>query len=1013
MVRSCYTLLGSTIRIRELVQNAKNLGFSSVALTDRNVMYGAASFAHACSEAGIKPLFGLELDVQIEADTVPFLLLAKTNTGFRNLMHLSSLYCCEEKPVPFEQFRDSLEGIFLIVYAEGGWFDSPMILENTEAISEKLSWLKEALPPFDVAMSFMEAPLWQKKNQNVRSVCRKMKIHTCALSKVFYLGRNDAVLIQMMECIKLQLFYPDSAHPAVNGRHMLSIPEMEALYPEDELQRTDEIAAMCHAEAIISTTSIPSFPVPAEVTSDQYLTKLCLAGLNKRLNGQMKEEYRQRLKYELDTIIRMHFSDYFLIVYDFIRYARKKGICVGPGRGSAAGSLVAYCLGITMIDPIRYGLLFERFLNPSRVTMPDIDTDIPDDRREEVIQYVAEKYGLNHTASIVTFNTFGAKQVLRDTGRALKIDQRDIDMLCRMIPNQVKITLREALVSNPKLKQVVAAEKRYRELFWFAMRLEGLPRHTSIHAAGIVLSGRPLEEVIPVMKQESGMMTSQFSAEYLEERGLIKMDFLGLRNLSMLASMEKKISEESPTFSLRTIPEWDAPTLKLFCKADTSGIFQFESEGMKRLLRQIQPGKFEDIVAAMALYRPASTDSIPTYIRNKQNPAEIRYPSRELVPVLEETYGVMVYQEQGMKTAQIAAGFSLADADRLRKAMSKKNEKELLAMKDSFVSGCRRNGYSKEQAEELFELVRRFGGYGFNKSHAVAYGRIAWESAFIKANYPLCFYSSLIDSTLGDSQKISQYVDELRRRGIRVERPDVNSSCSMCSAEESSIRLPISVIRGVGSHVADVIEQEQQKRPFTDFFDFIARISVCRVTRTVFESLIDAGALDSFHETRTTMREGLDEAIAYAELIRIDDSKGVQLNFDIVSKPSLMKRYDEKEEIREREMAVLGFTLGEHPIIDVRRKNGIMRDVLVNLKSEQGTVKGFGYADSYRTHQTKRGARMAFMHVNDETADLDLLIMPKQFEQYSANLRKGIYILFDGKMTDDGKCIVNTLKTVQ
>ena len=1013
MVRSCYTMLGSTIRVPELAARAKELGFTSVALTDRNVLHGAAAFSRACREAGIRPVYGMELDVSFENEVYPFLLLARTNRGFAGLMKLSTMVQCSGTPVTPEQLAENSEGISVIVYGVDGPVESAMLKEDRNEIIRRLTLLKAVIPSFDIAISYQDSQLWKLKNKVLKQCAGKLGIRTCAVNKTYYLNREDARLHQILSCIRMQRQLSDTSVPAVNGRHLLSPEELADLYDDlRDLQRTDEIAASCNADAVTEITMLPSFPTPAGLSSDQYLTRLCLAGLEKRMGGKAPSAYLSRLKYELDVITGMKFSDYFLIVYDFIRYARKNGIMVGPGRGSAAGSLVAYCLGITMVDPIRYGLLFERFLNPSRVSMPDIDTDIPDNRREEVIRYVRDMYGKDHTANIVTFNTLGAKQVLRDVGKVLGIGQRDIDMLCGMVPNQPKITLRKAL-ENKKLLTVVKADKRFGELFRISVRLEGLPRHTSIHAAGIILSGKPLGSVIPLMNGEDGMLTSQFPAEYLEERGLIKMDFLGLRNLSMISAMEEAIKINEPGFSVFSIPMDDSAAYDVFRNADTNGIFQFESEGMKTLLRKIRPQRFEDIVAAMALYRPASTDSIPVYLKNRSDPAGISYPSEALRPILEETYGVLVYQEQTMKIAQVAAGFSLAEADMLRKAMSKKKEEDMKAMQGKFLSGCLENGYKQDEAMDLFEHILKFGGYGFNKSHAVAYGMIAYQSAYLKARYPLIFYGSLIDSSVGDSAKISQYIDECRRRGIRVLAPDVNRSGSGCVSFEHSLQLPLSVIKGIGVHAAAEIIRERGEKPFTDFFDFTARVLLHRITKPMLESLIDAGALDCFTETRTTMRSGIDEAIAYSELIRIEENGQTVLAEGLVSRPQLVKRYDEKEDIREKEMNAMGFTLGANPIIELRSARGITDPPLIQLAGASGSVRGFAYVKNVRQHQTKNGQMMAFVRVNDETSDLSLLVMPSQYRSYASVLRRGIYVRFDGKMTDDGKCIVNSLQVVR
>ena len=1013
MVRSCFTMLGSTIRIQELVTSCKQAGYDAVALTDHNVMHGAAAFSHACAKEGIKPIYGLELDVLLEETTVPFLLLAKTNSGYCNLMRLSSKSQTEQKPVPFSFLCEHLDGLAIIVYGEGGWMETEMLNDDRNGILKKLQFFQQELQEFHVALSFQDASMWRIKNQLLKACCKSLRIPTVALNKIYYLRKDDDRIYHLLRCIRTQRTLNDSSQPVIHGRHLLSKEEMEALYDREDLNATDAIARECTATGETKPTSLPSFPVPEGLTSEQYLTRLCLAGLSKRLHtANPPQPYLNRLKYELDVINRMNFADYFLIVYDFIRYARKQGIYVGPGRGSAAGSLVSYCIGITMVDPLRYGLLFERFLNPDRVSMPDIDTDIPDDRRQEVIDYVKERYGSEHVANIVTFNTLGAKQVLRDLGKVMGIPSRDIDMLCRMVPGGSKTTLRQALQENYRLKEIVKAEERYKELFRNAARLEGLPRHTGVHPAGVILSSEPLGELLPLMNGEEGLMTSQFPAEYLEERGLIKMDFLSLRNLTMIDAMVKRIQETEPEFNILKIPETDLATFGVFCRGDTNGIFQFESEGMKLLLKQIRPDCFEDIVAAMALFRPASSDSIPMYLKNKQNPESIVYPSKELEPILKETYGILIYQEQTMRLSQIAAGFTPGQADQLRKAMSKKKEDELLNMKETFVKGCMKNGYENEKAEELFDLVLRFGGYGFNKSHAVAYGMIAWQTAYLKAHYPLIFYASLIDSLLGDSSRTGQYVDECRRRSIKVFGPDVSKSKANASEENGGIRLPLSAVKSVGEHAAASILQVRHEKPFEDFFDFVARVTAVRISKANIESLIDAGALDCFMENRATMKHGLDEAIRYGELVRIEENGQTVLDMSLVSKPVLVKMADSKEAMREKEMETLGFTLGAHPIAEVRARAGIHTPSLVSLVGTVGNISSFAYVASLRYHTTKRGERMAFLKLNDETADLDVMVMPRQLNQYGDVLRKGIYILFDGRMGEDGRCIVNNLRVV-
>ncbi|MBQ1355714.1 MAG: DNA polymerase III subunit alpha, partial [Solobacterium sp.] len=533
--------------------------------------------------------------------------------------------------------------------------------------------------------------------------------------------------------------------------------------------------------------------------------------------------------------------------------------------------------------------------------MPDIDTDIPDNRRQEVIDYVVRKYGRDHIANIITFGTLGAKQVIRDVGRVMNIPVRDTDMLAKMIPNTPRITLNEALQRSQRLTQIVGAEERYRKLFHYALRLEGLPRHASIHAAGIIMSSLSLEKVIPLTQLDEGMYTSQFTMEYLEERGLIKFDFLGLRNLSIIDEIVRKIQQNDPSFRLADIPLDDAKTYQLLSHVDTLGVFQLDSDGMKNLLRKIQPREFNDIVIVLALFRPASMKSIPLYLENRAHPENISYPSEELEPVLRETCGVMMYQEQAMLTARIAAGFSLARADVLRKAISKKKESELAGMRSDFIRGCVKNGYTEEKAEELFRLIDEFGGYGFNKSHAVAYALIAYQMAYLKSRYPMEFYTSLLDGVTGDDTKTMQYVTECRRRGIAVLYPDVNQSTEHYRAEGGAIRMPLTAVKSIGLRMTQDLISARSKQPFDDFIDFVARALTMKITRKMLENLIYAGALDAFGYNRTTMAAALDDAISYAELIRIEHNGVTTIDLGLVSRPAVVRRQDDRLQLAEME----------------------------------------------------------------------------------------------------------------
>ena len=1013
-VRSCYTLLDSTIRIPELVSTAKKYGYQSVALTDHHVMHGIARFLHECKKEGIHPIIGLEVDVFYHEQKVPFLLLAKNNKGYSNLMKLSSILCDEREYATYEELLQYCEHNFLIVYGEGGYFDAELISEDRTGITQKLAQMKSELPSFDIAISYEETSLWRSKNALLKALANAQGIHTVAVNKIYYLGQKDYESLKVLSAIKQGTTLKDKNVTPITGRYFLSIPEMEKIYDADDLQRADEIASECLCDGNLEKTGIPVYPLKDGITAEQYLPQLCLAGLKKRLNGVLKLVYVERLKHELQVIHQMGFEDYFLIVYDFIRYGRQKGIYIGPGRGSAAGSLVAYCLGITMVDPLQYNLLFERFLNAERVSMPDIDTDIPDIHRQEIIDYVYQKYGEQHIANIITFDTLAARAVLRDVGKAMDISKREIDMIVGLIPQTPKITLDKAYEQKEKLRVLLNASPQLMNYFNMAKQIEGLPKNKSIHAAGIVMSGKPIEEIIPTIQMSEGMKTTQFVGNYLEERGLIKMDFLGLKNLTTIDEIVQMIHKHNPDFHILSIPLNDARTYRLFAQADTIGVFQFESDGMRNLLRKMKPNCFEDIIAALALFRPGPKDQINVYLEGRKNPSSVVYPSKELEPILKETYGVTIYQEQVMLMAQIAAKFSLVKADILRKAISKKNEEELAGLRQEYVRGCKENGYSDQMASDLFDLAEKFAGYGFNKSHAVAYGLVAYQLAYLKANYPLEFYTSILNSVIGDSTKSAIYITECRRKHISIEAPDVNRSTDIYYHNGKSIILPLSIIKDVGTLAARTILDERNKSGnFSDYFDFVARVVLRKINRTQLERLISAGALDNFDLGRTTMLNTLDDAIKYAKLIQVPFGTQLSIDPQLVSKPVVIRMKDNQEELSENEKAALGFNLGEQPIVHLRQKLGITYPPLAELNSNRGLYRGFAYIQSVRQIRTRKGDLMCFLKLTDETGESDMAVMPNLYSQYSQYLVKGVYIQFYAKIQDEASFLANQIEIVR
>lgn len=1011
--RSCYTLLESTVRIDALARKSAEMGFSAAAITDRNVMFAVPSFIASCRRYGIKPLVGMECVCFYHEENVPFLLLAKDNIGYQNLIRLSSKISRSKGICTPDEMREAANHCFLIAYGEGGWLDAALVNQDFEEVSSRLQIMKSELPPFDIALSYQEAKLWHDRNAVLKRICSNFNIRTAALNKIYYLEENEAQDLRILSAIRQSAMLNDSRLSLNKGRFLADQQRMAQLYDADDLARTDEIAAQCTGDYVLKKAEMPLYQAKNNVPASEYLPALCAAGLKKRLNDKVPQAYGDRLKYELEIIQKMHFENYFLIVYDFIRYARSQSIYIGPGRGSAAGSLVAWCLGITQIDPLKYDLLFERFLNPERVSMPDIDTDIPDDRRQDVIDYVISKYGGEHVANIITFGTFGARQAIRDIAKVSGIPMRETEMITRLIGSKPGVTLESAYRTNKRLKQVVDASQSAKNLYQTAMRLEGLPRHMSTHAAGIVMTREQIEETVPTVQLNEGIRTVQYTMEHLEERGLIKMDFLGLRNLTIIDEIVRMIQKEDPSFSIMQIRLDDPAVYRTFQNADTAGVFQFESEGMKNLLKRMKPENYEDMTAALALYRPASAESIPNYIAAKADPSSVRYPLKQLEPVLKSTYGVMIFQEQAMLTAEIAAGFSLGRADVLRKAMSKKKDDQIQALRGEFMRGCASRGVNEQTAASLFELVSRFGGYGFNKSHAVAYGLVAYQSAYLKTHYPVYFYLALLNSVIGDEAKTSLYVDECRRKKIRVCSPNVNRSMSEYILDGDAVLLPLSAVREVGYHAAsEIIEEREKGGAFTDYFDFIARMLMHKMARSIFEKLIDAGALDCFEMGRNTMKGCLDEAISYGELVQVGSGSQMSIDLGLVSKPVPVRRKDDREEIAENEKNALGFCLGDQPIVLIRQANGIREPSLSAIKDTIGKVYGFAQIRSVHEHRTKYGEMMAFVKLADETGETDAAVMPKLYRRTAALLLRGTYIRFNGRISEEGRMILDDIIAV-
>lgn len=1013
-VRSAYSLLNGTMTVQKIVHQAKELGFESVALTDVNTMHGVMEFVLECKKVNIKPIIGLEISVSYSEYNFPLLCLAKNDLGYKALLKLSSLVNTESKIIDIQTVLEFQNNLFLILYSDHSLFDQSLLNGNDKDIEELARKLWRLLPNLILGISRQEDRFTSKQNQRLRTILNQLSVQTTACHRVYYAEAEEDENLRVLRAIDKQMLLSDKNLVKESFRYFLSDDEMLQLYGKEDCQMSDTIASQCDLKWESQKTYLPKFDTPKGISSSQYLTQLCLAGLEKRLEGNESiGAYRARLKSELDVIVSMQYEDYFLIVWDFIRFAKTQNIYVGPGRGSAAGSLVSYCLGITHVDPLKYDLLFERFLNPERISLPDIDTDFPDNRRDEVIQYVLNKYGKEHVAHISTFGTLAAKQVLRDVGRVMEISVRDLDSISKTIPNTLKITLAQAYNQSDRFRQLINSDERYQKLFKIASALEGLPRHISTHAAGIVMSSVNLSEVVPMIQIESDMLSTQFTMEYLESLGLIKMDFLGLRNLTIIDEVVQAIQKEKNiSLNILKVPLDDRKTLSLVHNVDTVGIFQLESEGMKNLLRQMKATRFEDIVATIALFRPGPMENIPEYINAKEKPSEIRYIVPELKPIVESTYGIMIYQEQIMQVAQKLAGFSLAKADLLRKAMSKKNANELTKLEQAFIQGCVKNNYPETIAKEIYNLIFKFANYGFNKSHSVAYAMISYQMAYLKANHPDYFFVALLNSVIGSEGKTFEYLQEAKNHNVGILGPSVNKSRDRYYLDNDSIRFPLQIIKGIGTVLSKEILLEQHKGIFKDYYDFVVRMNTHRISKVNFESLIDAGALDEFNLSRNTMKASLQDALNYADMIKIEKNQQISIDTSLVKPLDLIVVPDHALERVENERAVIGFYLSDHPLIYIKKKyNNLNSIALLNISNTNQSF--IAMIKKIKQHRTKTGSLMAFIQVYDESGDMDCVLMPNQYQMIADQLKINALVKVEGLVEKEKSCLVKKIDMIE
>lgn len=1012
-VYSGYSFQQSTILIKDLVLAAKEKHLDALALTDKNNMFGAMEFSEACLQNGIKPILGMEASVLIDGQIYPFILLAIDDQGYFDLVHI----CCEvnlssDRAIALDQLALYHEHLYVISGLEDGIVERHVAKEmEDEAIKYMRLFQKLFHDHYYIMLQNHHLKMQEKGNERMMSLARYVKVKVICSNEVRYLKKQDALAVDLLQASAQGITLDAQYQPLTQEKYLKDEKEMERLFPPEIIEETRHVCTTCKATIPLNEKYLPTYPVPHQGKAVDYLRSLCHVGLKKRFqNQEIPVTYQKRLLYELKIIHEMGFDDYFLIVWDYVRWAKVQKIQVGPGRGSAAGSLVAYVLGITNIDPLRYDLLFERFLNPERVSMPDIDIDFQDDRRDEVIRYVIDKYGKNHAAQIVTFNTYGPRVAMKEMGKVMGVPLPRLELIAKMIPTSPKNkkTITQMYQSSAQFQSLINQDQRLKKIVGATSIIEHLPRNISTHAAGVILSKRILHEVVPLVVGPTSTLMCQYSKDYIETAGFLKMDFLALKNLTMLDYICKDIEQNQKVkIVLNEMPLDDQNTYRLISKADTFGVFQLESYGMRHLLRQMKPYCFDDIVAAIALFRPGPMENIPTYLKRRSHQEKVVYPLKELEPILKSTYGIMVYQEQMMQVAQKMAGFSLAKADILRKATSKKETELMHSMKEEFIAGCLKNGFSQEKAQEVFGLIEKFADYGFNKSHSVAYAYVAYQLAYLKANYPLYFFASILSNELSSENTKVHCIQECKAYHVRILPPSVNQSQARFMVEEGHIRYSLLAIKNVGYAGYKAIIEERQKGLFKDIYDFMMRMENSHLSKKMLESLVDAGALDEFGLSRQTILKNLDAIRDYGHL---------KENLGIEEKPVLTIYQDHLEEKLNREKAVLGVYLSMHPL-ELKKQKIKVSYVNVSSLDEyvHRTVNVVVQLQRVKNITDRKGQEMCFIEAMDETGSLDGVVFASRYKDIGMMLKKGNICLIQGRvdMKDKLSFIVDKARVIE
>lgn len=1062
-VHSEYSLLDGMSRIKDLPVRAKELGMKAIALTDHGVMYGAVDFYKECKKNDIKPIIGCEVYVaprsrfEKEAGRDSgynhLILLAKNKEGYQNLSKLVSLSFVEGfyyKPrIDLEILEKYSEGLICLSACLAGSLSQALIQDDMQKAEEIALWHKRVFKD-DYYIEIQHNGLRQQImiNQKLIQLARKLDIPLVATNDAHYLKKEDSYFHEVLLCIQTgkRMSDEDRMRFETQEFYIKSPEEMADYFSEfpDAIENTVKIAEKCNYDFEFGVTKLPNYDVPEEyATHLDYFKDLCYKGIKKRYGENPAEEVMSRLEYEISVIDKMGYVDYFLIVWDYINYAKSVGIPVGPGRGSGAGSIAAYAIGITDIDPLKYGLLFERFLNPERVSMPDFDVDFCYERRGEVIEYVERKYGKDHVSQIITFGTMAARMVIRDVGRVLDYPYSETDKLAKMIPMEVHITIPKALEQNREFKELYESNPSVKQLIDIAIKLEGLPRQASTHACGIVITKDPVDTYVPLYVND-GNISTQYTMNLLEELGLLKMDFLGLRTLTVISDTEKLV-KQNRGIDVEYDKEMNDPKVyKLWANGESIGIFQFESQGMTNFMKELKPDCLEDIIAGVSLYRPGPMDQIPRYIKGKQNPGHNVYTHPALEPILNVTYGCMVYQEQVMQIVRELAGYSLGRADLVRRAMGKKKLDVMAKEREYFINGqvdengnvlvpgCVRNGIDKESANKIFDEMAEFAKYAFNKSHAAAYSVVSYRTAYLKAYYPEEFMAATLNSFLGNLDKVPIYIYECKRLNIGILKPDINKSFTKFTVQDKKIRFGLGSIKNVGvSAIETVISEREKNGEYKSFTDFCERIQSGTVNRKCIECLIKAGCFDEMNQTRATLLASYERILDTINNQGRNSMANQVTMFDLVQPEETVKyQYTVLKELDERELLaqekeMIGIYISGHPLEKI--KEAIQRQTNINsiqIKDLNGenagnfkdgqNVKYAGTITSVKKKYTKRNTIMAFVTVEDLYGSAEIVVFDSVFSRCDNILVEENIVIVEGRLSikedEDARIIVQNIK---